>query len=148
MMRDEMDVMCCKSVGTDLSMLDIDDFITEISQLKKKVTLLETKLRLRDEELIREDVDVVCCESSTQDSELSLTLLGYTESKHTDAQDTTVCDSNEGLQEDQTSTESLDSVCNAGEQQQILQTKLKMCSVKLIDCLQERHDGDEKRNHR
>ncbi|XP_073725983.1 uncharacterized protein [Misgurnus anguillicaudatus] len=136
MMRDEMDVMCCKSVGTDLSMLDIDDFITEISQLKKKVTLLETKLRLRDEELIRED------------SELSLTLLGYTESKHTDAQDTTVCDSNEGLQEDQTSTESLDSVCNAGEQQQILQTKLKMCSVKLIDCLQERHDGDEKRNHR
>ncbi|XP_073725986.1 uncharacterized protein [Misgurnus anguillicaudatus] len=137
MMRDEMDVMCCKSVGTDLSMLDIDDFITKISQLKKKVTLLETKLRLRgDEELIRED------------SELSLTLLGYTESKPTDTQDTTVCDSNEGLQEDQTSTESLDSVCNAGEQQQILQTKLKMCSVKLIDCLQERHDGDEKRNHR
>ncbi|XP_073725979.1 uncharacterized protein [Misgurnus anguillicaudatus] len=149
MMRDEKDEMFCKSVGTDLSMLDIDDFITEISQLKKKVALLETKLRLRgDEGLMREDVDVVCCESSTQDSELSLTLLGYTESKHTDAQDTTVCDSNEGLQEDQTSTESLDSVCNAGEQQQILQTKLKMCSVKLIDCLQERHDGDEKRNHR
>ncbi|XP_073719128.1 uncharacterized protein [Misgurnus anguillicaudatus] len=49
-------------------------------------------------------------------------------------QDTTVCDSKQSLQEDQTSTESLDSVCNAGEQQQILQTKLKMCSVKLIDC--------------
>ncbi|XP_055062558.2 uncharacterized protein [Misgurnus anguillicaudatus] len=34
---------------------------------------------------------------------------------------------------DQTSTESLDSVCNAGEQQQILQTKLNMCSVKPVD---------------
>ncbi|XP_065105073.1 uncharacterized protein [Paramisgurnus dabryanus] len=135
MMRDEMDAMCCKSVGTDLSMLDIDDFITEISQLKKKVALLETKLRSRgDKGLNIEDVDVVCCESSTQDSELSLTLLGYTESKPTDAQDTTVCDSNQGSQDDQTSTESLDSVCNAGEQQQILQTTLKMCSVKLIDC--------------
>ncbi|XP_073714168.1 uncharacterized protein [Misgurnus anguillicaudatus] len=171
MMTDEM---CCKSVGTDLSMLDIDDFITEISQLKKEVALLETKLRSRgDEGVKREDVDVVCCESSvyvtdgcldsvwmsrdqsrtpqplldsklseeksrhTQDSELSLTLLSYTESKPTDAQDT-VCDSNQGLQDeestDQTSTESLDSVCNAGEQQQILQTTLKMCSVKLIDC--------------
>ncbi|XP_073722561.1 uncharacterized protein [Misgurnus anguillicaudatus] len=108
-------------------MLDIDDFITEISQLKKEVALLETKLRLRgDEGLKRED------------SELSLTLLCYTESKHTDAQDTTVCDSNQDLQDeestDQTSTESLDSVCNAGEQQQILQNKLNMCSVKLIDC--------------
>ncbi|XP_065130612.1 uncharacterized protein [Paramisgurnus dabryanus] len=74
----------------------------------------------------------------TQDSELSLTLLCYTESKPTDAQDTTVCDSNQGLQDeestDQTSTESLDSVWNAGEQQQILQTKPKMCSDKLIDC--------------
>ncbi|XP_073714178.1 uncharacterized protein [Misgurnus anguillicaudatus] len=170
MMTDEM---CCKSVGTDLSMLDIDDFITEISQLKKEVALLETKLRSRgDEGVKKEDVDVVCCESSvyvtdgcldsvwmsrdqsrtpqplldsklseeksrhTQDSELSLTLLSYTESKPTDAQDT-VCDSNQGLQDeestDQTSTESLDSVCNAGEQQQILQTTLKMCSVKLID---------------
>ncbi|XP_065130610.1 uncharacterized protein [Paramisgurnus dabryanus] len=43
----------------------------------------------------------------------------------------------QGLQDeestDQTSTESLDSVWNAGEQQQNLQTKLKMCSVKLID---------------
>ncbi|XP_073670671.1 uncharacterized protein [Paramisgurnus dabryanus] len=122
-----MDEMCCKSVGTDLSMLDIDDFITEISQLKKEVALLETKLRLRgDEGLKRED------------SELSLTLLCYTESKPTDAQDTTVCDSNQGLQDeestDQTSTESLDSVWNAGEQQQILQTKLKMCSVKVTDC--------------
>ncbi|XP_073711657.1 uncharacterized protein [Misgurnus anguillicaudatus] len=162
MMTDEM---CCKSVGTDLSMLDIDDLITEISQLKKEVALLEAKLRLRgDDGVKREDVD--CWESSvyvtnvvsldpvwmsrdqsrtqqplldsklseeksrhTQDSDLSLTLLCYTESKLTDTQDTTVCDSNEGLQEDQTSTESLDSVCNAGEQQQIL----KMCSVKLID---------------
>nr|XP_055072931.1 zinc finger and SCAN domain-containing protein 2-like [Misgurnus anguillicaudatus] len=166
-----MDVMCCKSVGTDLSMLDIDDFITEISQLKKEVALLEIKLRLRgDEGLNREDG--VCCESSeyvtvwsssecldsvwmsrdqsrtpqslldklseetsrhTQNSDLSLSLLSYTESKLTDTQDTTVCDSKQSLQEDQTSTESLDSVCNAGEQQQILQTKLKMSSVKPMD---------------
>ncbi|XP_073669157.1 uncharacterized protein [Paramisgurnus dabryanus] len=47
--RDEMDEMCCKSVGTDLSMLDIDDLMTEISQLKKEVALLESKLRQRDE---------------------------------------------------------------------------------------------------
>nr|XP_055065706.1 zinc finger protein 37-like isoform X2 [Misgurnus anguillicaudatus] len=169
-MRDEMNVMCCKSVGTDLSMMDIDDFITEISQLKKEVALLETKLRSRgDEGLKRKDVGVVCCATSTecldsvwissrdqitpqplldsklseeksrhtQDSDLSLTLLCYTESNPTDAQET-VCDSNQDLQDeestDQTSTESLDSVCNAGEQQQILQTTLKMCSVKLIDC--------------
>ncbi|XP_073725283.1 uncharacterized protein [Misgurnus anguillicaudatus] len=152
MMRDEMDAMCCKSVGTDLSMLDIDDFITEISQLKKKVALLETKLRLRgDEGLNREDVDVVCCESSTQDSELSLTSLGYVESKPTDAQDTTVCDSNQSSQDDQTSPESLDSVCNAGEQQQILQTTLKMCSVKLIDCrnlmMKMRRETTEEEHH-
>ncbi|XP_073722555.1 uncharacterized protein [Misgurnus anguillicaudatus] len=56
------------------------------------------------------DMDFMCCKSGTD----------------------------QGLQDkestDQTSTESLDSVCNAGEQQQILQTKLNMCSVKLIDC--------------
>ncbi|XP_055033657.2 uncharacterized protein [Misgurnus anguillicaudatus] len=154
-MREKMDVLCCKSVGTDLSMLDIDDFITEISQLKKEVALLESKLRSRgDLGLKREDVD--WCESSvyltdgcldsvwtsrdqsrtpqtlldSQDSELRLTLLCYTESKPTDTQDTTVYDSKQSLQEDQTSTESLDSVSNAGEPQQIL----KMCSVKLIDC--------------
>nr|XP_055051532.1 zinc finger protein 420-like [Misgurnus anguillicaudatus] len=50
----------------------------------------------------------------TQDSELNVPVLSG-------------CYSNQSLQEDQ---ESLDSVCNAGEEQQIL----KMCSVKLIDC--------------
>ncbi|KTF72755.1 hypothetical protein cypCar_00047404 [Cyprinus carpio] len=39
-----MEVVCCKSVGTDLSMLDIEDFITEICQLKKEVASLETNL--------------------------------------------------------------------------------------------------------
>ncbi|RXN35938.1 zinc finger 2-like protein [Labeo rohita] len=29
-MKAQVDVICCKSVGTDLSMLDIEDFITEI----------------------------------------------------------------------------------------------------------------------
>ncbi|KAA0721669.1 hypothetical protein E1301_Tti022461 [Triplophysa tibetana] len=123
--------MCCKSVGTDLSMLDIDDFITEICQLKKEVKLLEEKLRTRGDELNTEK------SRHTQDSELSLTLLCYTDTNPTDAQDT-VCDSNHTLNQDestdQTSTESLDSVCNAGEQQILNTRPLNMCSVTLMDC--------------
>ncbi|XP_051539540.1 uncharacterized protein LOC127432465 isoform X3 [Myxocyprinus asiaticus] len=111
------DLMCCKSVGTDLSMLDIDDLMREISQLKKEVALLEAKLREREVSDQRS--------RDTQDSELSLTLLCYT-----DAQES-VCDSNQG---DQTSTESLASVCNTAGEQQMLKIPLKMCSVKLMDC--------------
>ncbi len=48
-MKVQVDVVCCKSVGTDLSMLDIEDFITEICQLKKEVASLEAKLRERGE---------------------------------------------------------------------------------------------------
>ncbi len=48
-MKAQVDVVCCKSVGTDLSMLDIEDFITEICQLKKEVASLEAKLRERGE---------------------------------------------------------------------------------------------------
>ncbi|KAA0721693.1 hypothetical protein E1301_Tti014312 [Triplophysa tibetana] len=59
------------------------------------------------------------------------------ESNPTDAQDT-VCDSNHTLNQDestdQTSTESLDSVCNAGEQQILNTRPLNMCSVTLLDC--------------
>ncbi|XP_051560120.1 gastrula zinc finger protein XlCGF57.1-like isoform X3 [Myxocyprinus asiaticus] len=149
----QVDLMCCKSVGTDLSMLDIDDLMTEISQLKKEVALLEAKLRERGDPLNGEELEKVSCQSSvcvtdgtstecqdsvwsvrdqrseqrsrdTQDSELSLTLLCYTDTQES------VCDSNQG---DQTSTESLASVCNAGEQQ-MQQIPLKMCSVKLLDC--------------
>ncbi|XP_056110999.1 uncharacterized protein LOC130088305 [Rhinichthys klamathensis goyatoka] len=122
-MRAQMDVICCKSVGTDLSMLDIEDFITEICQLKKEVASLEAKLRERGDKPNREDLekvsvcvtdgteaqDSVWRSRDTQDSELSLTLLCYT-----DAQDHGSAD--------QTSD------CNAGEQQ------MKMCSVKLEDC--------------
>ncbi len=50
----------------------------------------------------------------TQDSELSLTLLCYTDAQDHESTDQT-------------------SDCNAGEQQ-MLQTPLKMCSVKLVDC--------------
>ncbi|XP_057187584.1 uncharacterized protein LOC130552913 isoform X2 [Triplophysa rosa] len=75
------------------------------------------------------------CSRHTQDSELSLTLLCYTDTNPTDAQDT-VCDSNHTLNQDestdQTSTESLDSVCNAGEQQILNTRPLNMCSVTLI----------------
>ncbi|XP_051516636.1 piggyBac transposable element-derived protein 4-like [Myxocyprinus asiaticus] len=110
---------------------------------------------------------------NTQDSELSLILLCYTDTQES------VCDSNQG---DQTSTESLASVCNTGEQQipvkievkqeeikeentaeeqqrndddddehLMLQTPVKMCSVKLLDCrnlmkmrreTEEQHDED------
>ncbi len=50
-MKAQVDVVCCKSVGTDLSMLDIEDFITEICQLKKEVASLEAKLRERGDKL-------------------------------------------------------------------------------------------------
>ncbi len=59
---------------------------------------------------------------NTQDSEISLSLLCYT-----DAQES-VCDSHGSTT--QISTESLGSDCNAEEEQ----TTLKTCSVKLEDC--------------
>ncbi len=59
---------------------------------------------------------------NTQDSEISLSLLCYT-----DAQES-VCDSRGSTT--QISTESLGSDCNAEEEQ----TTLKTCSVKLKDC--------------
>ncbi|KAL1281549.1 hypothetical protein QQF64_000352 [Cirrhinus molitorella] len=127
-MKAQVDVICCKSVGTDLSMLDIEDFITEICQLKKEVASLEAKLRERGDKLNREDVEEVSVRVSdgteaqdsvwsvrdqksrdTQDSELSLTLLCYTDAQDHESTDQT-------------------SDCNAGEQQ------MKMCSVKLVDC--------------
>ncbi|KAL0202338.1 hypothetical protein M9458_000356, partial [Cirrhinus mrigala] len=129
-MKAQVDVICCKSVGTDLSMLDIEGFIIEICQLKKEVATLEAKLRERGDKLNKEKASVNVTDGTeaedsvwsvrdqrsrdTQDSELSLTLLCYT-----DAQD----------------HESSDQIsdCNAGEQQ-MLQTPLKMCSVKLGDC--------------
>ncbi|XP_067259425.1 nucleolin-like [Chanodichthys erythropterus] len=149
-MKAQMDVICCKSVGTDLSMLDIEDFISEICQLKKEVASLEAKLRERGDKPNREDLekvsvcvtdrteaqDSVWRSRDTQDSELSLTLLCYT-----DAQDHGSAD--------QTSD------CNAGEQQ-TLQTPLKMCSVKLVDCRnlikttaeeqQQRHEEEEEQD--
>ncbi|XP_056609966.1 uncharacterized protein LOC130426962 [Triplophysa dalaica] len=115
-MTSQADVMCCKSVGTDLSMLDIDGFITEIFQLKKEVALLEAKLRARGDQLNTEKP------RHKEDTEFSLTLLCYTDTNPTDAQDT-VCDSNHSLNQDestdQTSTVSLDSVCNAVELKEI-----------------------------
>ncbi|KAF4118035.1 hypothetical protein G5714_000086 [Onychostoma macrolepis] len=132
-MKAQVDVICCKSVGTDLSMLDIEDFITEICRLKKEVASLEAKLRERGDKLNREDVEKVSVRVAdgteaqdsvwsvrdqrsrdTQDSELSLTLLCYTDAQDHESTDQT-------------------SDCNAGEQQ-MLQTPLKMCSVKLVDC--------------
>ncbi|KAF4118038.1 hypothetical protein G5714_000089 [Onychostoma macrolepis] len=132
-MKAQVDVICCKSVGTDLSMLDIEDFITEICRLKKEVASLEAKLRERGDKLNREDVEKASVRVAdgteaqdsvwsvrdqrsrdTQDSELSLTLLCYTDAQDHESTDQT-------------------SDCNAGEQQ-MLQTPLKMCSVKLVDC--------------
>ncbi|KAK9981801.1 hypothetical protein ABG768_001325 [Culter alburnus] len=127
-MKVQMDVICCKSIGTDLSMLDIEDFISEICQLKKEVASLEAKLREGGDKPNREDLekvsmcvtdgteaqDSVWRSRDTQDSELSLTLLCYTDPQDHGSADQT-------------------SDCNAGEQQ-MLQTPLKMCSVKLVDC--------------
>ncbi|XP_051956393.1 zinc finger protein ZFP2-like isoform X2 [Xyrauchen texanus] len=160
-MREQVDVICCKSVGTDLSMLDIDDFITEISQLKKEVTSLKTKLMERELyssctcfERVKVEIELekVSCQSSVcvtdgtstecQDSVWSgrdqstpqQLLDKLSEQRSRDTQDSqltllcstaaqeSVCDSNQG---DQTSTESLTSVCNAGEQQ-MLQTPVKI----------------------
>ncbi|XP_051956005.1 zinc finger protein 184-like [Xyrauchen texanus] len=165
-MREQVDVICCKSVGTDLSMLDIDDFITEISQLKNEVTSLNAKLKERDDRL--QELEKVSCQSSvcvtdgtstecqdsvwsgrdqstpqqlldklseqrsrdTQDSQLTLLCS-------TDAQES-VCDSNQG---DQTSTEFLTSVCNAGEQQ-MLQTPVKI-EVKQKKIKEEEHSDED-----
>ncbi|RXN39342.1 CD97 antigen-like protein [Labeo rohita] len=135
-MKAQVDVICCKSVGTDLSMLDIEDFITEICQLKKEVASLEAKLREREEKQNGEDSvwsirDEPAAQLSdqrsgnTQDSELSLSLLCYT-----DAQES-MCDSHGSV--DQTPTESLGSDCNAGEQQ-TAETQMRVCSIKLVDC--------------
>nr|XP_009292951.1 glutamic acid-rich protein-like isoform X2 [Danio rerio] len=111
-MEVQVDVSCCKSVGTDLSMLDIEDFLSQICQLKKEVASLEAKLRERGEKLQPEHQDSMCGVRAqrfrdTQNSDLSLTLLCYT-----DAQD------------------HQSSEPNAGEQQ----TTLKMCSIRLEDC--------------
>uniref|UniRef100_A0A8C1V7Q6 Uncharacterized protein n=1 Tax=Cyprinus carpio TaxID=7962 RepID=A0A8C1V7Q6_CYPCA len=100
-MEGQVDVVCCKSVGTDLSMLDIEDFITEICRLKKEVASLEAKLRERGDKLNREDVEEV-------------RVTDWTEAQDHESSDKT-------------------SDCNTGEQQ-MLQTPLKMCSVKLVDC--------------
>ncbi|KAL0202300.1 hypothetical protein M9458_000318, partial [Cirrhinus mrigala] len=125
-MKAQVDVICCKSVGTDLSMLDIEGFITEICQLKKEVATLEAKLKERGDKLNREDVEKVSARVTdgteaqdsrsrdTQDSELSLTLLCYSDAQDHESTDQTID-------------------CNTGEQQ-MLQTPLKMCSVKLVDC--------------
>ncbi len=72
-MKAQVDVVCCKSVGTDLSMLDIEDFITEICQLKKEVASLEAKLRERGDKLNTE----VCADHTTfyPSSFVTLSLL-------------------------------------------------------------------------
>ncbi|KAA0706883.1 hypothetical protein E1301_Tti002203 [Triplophysa tibetana] len=80
-MRTQIDVMCCKSVGTDLSMLDIDDLMTEISQLKKEVALLEAKLGESDE-LSRKDVSgVSLCVITDQTSPELLVSVCHEEQK-------------------------------------------------------------------
>ncbi|KAL0202340.1 hypothetical protein M9458_000358, partial [Cirrhinus mrigala] len=144
-MKVQVDVICCKSVGTDLSMLDIEDFITEICQLKKEVASLEAKLREREEKQNGEDSvwsigDQPAAQLSdqrsgnTQDSELSLSLLCYTDTQES------ICDSHGSV--DQTFTESLGSDCNAGEQQ-TAETQMKTCSVKLVDCRNSKETREE-----
>ncbi|XP_051947142.1 zinc finger protein 880-like [Xyrauchen texanus] len=134
-------------------MLDIDDFITEISQLKKEVTSLKTKLMERDDRL--QELEKVSCQSSVcvtdgtstecQDSVWSgrdqstpqrlLDKLSEQRSRDTqDSQLTLLC-STDGNQGDQISTECQTSVCNAGEQQ-MLQIPVKN-EVKLEEIKEE-----------
>ncbi|KAI2645491.1 Zinc finger protein 660 [Labeo rohita] len=141
-MRAQVDVMCSKSVGTDLSMMDIDGFITEISLLKKELrTLKERNHKLNGEsdafimerhkepkepkftDKPRNIAFIIAGDNERDIARLVSEFRLFVES---------VCDSHGSS--DQTSTESPQgSDCNAGEQQ-MLQTPLKMCSVKLLDC--------------
>ncbi|XP_051742003.1 uncharacterized protein LOC127508262 isoform X5 [Ctenopharyngodon idella] len=79
-MKAQMDVICCKSVGTDLSMLDIEDFISEICQLKKEVASLEAKLRERGDKPNREDLEKVsvCVTDRDRSSGFSLEIQRHT----------------------------------------------------------------------
>ncbi|KTF91620.1 hypothetical protein cypCar_00036691, partial [Cyprinus carpio] len=115
--------------GTDSVMLDIEDFHHRNLQLKKEVASLEAKLRERGEDSVWSVRDQRS--RDTQDSELSLSLLCYT-----DAQES-VCDGHASV--DQTSTESPGSDCNAAEQQ----TQMKTCSVKLVDCRNTKETREE-----
>ncbi|TRY86201.1 hypothetical protein DNTS_030239, partial [Danionella cerebrum] len=101
----ELELSCCKSVGTDLSMRDIEDFISEICRLKKEVASLEAQLRDKQNS---QHQDRLWSSRDPRDSELSLTLLCYT-----DAQDPPNSD---GRSEDD---EAL---------------KMKECFVRLEDC--------------
>ncbi|TRY86214.1 hypothetical protein DNTS_030247 [Danionella cerebrum] len=84
----EVELSCCKSVGTDLSMRDIDDFISEICRLKKEVASLEVQLRKKEEKEVRSQACQTVDEQSplwrssrSQHPELSLTLLCYTDAQ-------------------------------------------------------------------
>ncbi|XP_051518500.1 zinc finger protein 664-like [Myxocyprinus asiaticus] len=161
-MREQVDVICCKSVGTDLSMLDIDDFITEIFQLKKEVTSLKTKLKEKDDRL--QELEKVSCQSSVcvtdgistecQDSVWSgrdqstsqrlLDKLSEQRSRDTQHSQLTLLCSTDGNQGVKTSTESLASVSIAGEQQ-MLQTPVKI-EVKLEEIKEENTAEEQQRD--
>ncbi len=53
-MKAQVDVICCKSVGTDLSMLDIEDFITEICQAEERGGFTGGKAERKRDKLNRE----------------------------------------------------------------------------------------------
>ncbi|XP_058619588.1 uncharacterized protein LOC131532155 isoform X2 [Onychostoma macrolepis] len=104
---------------------------------RREASLMERDKKLSREEMEKDPVGVTDGTDSawsirdqlserrsrnTQDSEISLSLLCYTDTQES------VCDSHAST--DQISTESLGSDCNAEEEQ----TPLKMCSVKLEDC--------------
>ncbi|TRY86215.1 hypothetical protein DNTS_030248 [Danionella cerebrum] len=109
----EVELSCCKSVGTDLSMRDIEDFISKICRLKKEVASLEVQLRKKEEKEVRSQACQTVDEQSplwrssrSQHPELSLTLLCYT-----DAQDPQTSDVEDEDRE-----------------------QMKTCSVRLEDC--------------
>ncbi|XP_065099685.1 uncharacterized protein [Paramisgurnus dabryanus] len=148
-------IFLCAAHFTEDSFINREEYNAGIAQmLNLKKESVPTLSGQRDDNGPNSDVD--CCETSvyvtdgsstdsldsvsihqdqllmdrrlssgpTQESELGLTLLCYSESD-SDQED----ESN-----DKSTKESHDIVCNAKEQQEILQTTVKTCSVQLEDC--------------
>ncbi|TRY86171.1 hypothetical protein DNTS_030220 [Danionella cerebrum] len=134
----EVELSCCKSVGTDLSMRDIEDFISEICRLKKEVASLEAQLR--DKQNSQEPLWSVRGDVSGQrsggepDSEMSLRLLCYTDVQENPGE----CD--QGGSGEKTSAEPRASKGSATEEQASLKTHSTAC---VENAEEEREHDDE-----
>uniref|UniRef100_A0A4W4EUL4 C2H2-type domain-containing protein n=1 Tax=Electrophorus electricus TaxID=8005 RepID=A0A4W4EUL4_ELEEL len=106
----DSETSCTKSVGTDLSMEHIGKLQTEVCELRKVIALLERKLNQQTEKQSKEVF--ISTLPKLEEDVPSLSLHCYS---------------------DPNPAESLASDCDGGDQH-TLQTPLKMCSVRLVDC--------------